>query len=74
MDIDICPPWWPDVLWRIFHRHPGPPPPPDPWLEDLLVVVSIHELAGQLRNAELGGRIQGITGQALEGVTKSFGQ
>lgn len=75
MDIDICPPWWPEILWRILHHGPRPPePPPDPWLEDLLIVVSIHELAGKIRNVDLAGRIQGVTAQALEGVTKTFGQ
>lgn len=71
MDGDICPPWWPDLLWRLFHRRPGPPPPP--WIEDLFVVIAINELAGSLSNEKLGRQIQGVTEQALESAMKSFG-
>ncbi len=70
MDGEMCPPWWPDLLWRLFHRRPGPPPPP--WVEDLLIVLSISELAGSLTNQELGREIRGVTEQALAGAMKSM--
>jgi len=68
MDIEICPPWWPNLLWYILHHRPGPPPPP--WMDELFKVIAINELAGQLADQGLARDIQGLTAPRLEAVQK----
>jgi len=68
MDVDdICPPWWPNILWSIHHHVPGPPPPPDPWREQLFRAIAIHDLAEGLSDRELASGIQGAAAKAIQG-------
>jgi hypothetical protein len=70
MDVDICPPWWPNLIWYLIH-HPkhGPGPDPGP-LDELFKVIAISQLAGQLADEGLGKQIQSLTAPRLEAVQK----
>ena len=55
-DIEICPQWWPELLWKWLHRKnwPGPPPPNDGWpiVEDLLTNLHVHMMSYAMKNQE----------------------
>jgi len=83
MDVDdICPPWWPNILWWIHHHVPGPPPPPDPWREQLFRAIAIHDLAEGLSDVPLShaqtladaGRAAGDLARLLEAFVERVGR
>lgn len=65
MEPELCPPWWPELLWSLLHHehHPGPPPPEE-WLRDLEEVLAALAVFVQaqasfgLRQEELRGQVQ----------------
>lgn len=48
MEPELCPPWWPSLIWELLRRHHIEPPPPEPeeWLKR--VGRPIEELLGAL--------------------------
>jgi hypothetical protein len=66
VDVDICPPYWPELIWRLTHR-PGPPPPP-PWLEELFLMISIDQMAAALPSREVGERIRQVTSESIKQI------
>ncbi len=62
MDPDICPSWWPNLLW---HLHFGPHPPGvgpinyPPAIEDIMAGLTIHTMSYMMRDQEQAGRIRG---------------
>jgi hypothetical protein len=62
-DGDICPPWWP----RWWPRRPRPRPPRGfEKLEQVHLIVTLHEIAGELGDKKLAGQIQNLTHAALK--------
>lgn len=45
MEPDLCPPWWPDLIWKLLHHHFPDPPDPE-WLKR--VERPIEQLLGSL--------------------------
>jgi hypothetical protein len=48
MEPELCPPWWPELIWWLLHHHGNPPPPPpdEEWLKR--IERPIEELMGSL--------------------------
>jgi hypothetical protein len=78
---ELCPPYWPLVIWRLIQRFP-PPPDPDPIkhqlarLDSYFAAVSIVALASRLADKKIGNEVAGIVGKlasdpmpALTGLT-----
>jgi hypothetical protein len=42
MEPDICPPWWPNLLWWLLHHPHGPGPDPGPIDKGLLTRLDAH--------------------------------
>ena len=73
MEPDLCPPWWPALLWSLIHRPHGPFPEPDPepepewvkWVKDpteeilkgLATLIQAHAFLGA-KHEELRAQIQ----------------
>jgi hypothetical protein len=70
MDGDICPPYWPELIWRLIHR-PGPPPPP-PWFEELFLTISIDQMAAAHPNRALGERIREVTTASIQQIGETM--
>ncbi len=72
---DICPPYWPELLWRIFHGPP-PPPPGEPYPIDLVdsvfAAISVRFLATRLGDTEFSGSIQKQAGEVLMQQTQKL--
>jgi hypothetical protein len=69
MDPDICPPYWPELIWWLLHHHgPTPPPPPDGYrqFDRLFANVAILTLARYTENAELTKAAAGAVRTSLE--------
>lgn len=51
-DIPLCPPWWPEFIWRLIRRGPRRSPLPDPWVvdvtEELLVALQGYHAASTM--------------------------
>jgi hypothetical protein len=61
----------PILLWLLIHG--GDPGPDDPGpVGQLTNVLSIHELAGQLSDAQLRREIQGLTTKAVARISEQI--
>jgi hypothetical protein len=61
MDVpDLCPPWWPDILWPPHH---GPPPGP---LDEVLAALAIYQMASRFSDHEARAGIQRLVAPVLE--------
>src|SRR5258708_6054494 len=48
-DVELCPPYWPALIWKLIHHHgPVPQPDPSPWMERIFAGLAIHQLASTL--------------------------
>jgi hypothetical protein len=50
MDIDICPPWWPKIIWDLhFFPRPKPEPPNPvnypPAIDDIMASLTMHTMS-----------------------------
>ena len=82
MEPDICPSWWPRLLWWILHHPRGPGPDPGPIDKDLIARVDAHlaaiavaALSTRLSDAtarEQIGRLAGkLASDPMPGLTQS---
>lgn len=81
MDPELCPPWWPELLWWLLHHPHGPEPPePGEWLkrptEELLVGLATYVQAqtflakqGELREQVAQAALERMNG-AVEQLAK----
>jgi hypothetical protein len=70
MEPDLCPPYWPALLWELLHRR-HPIPPPEPWPIDkqlitqldahfaAIAVVGLASRLGDKRASEEVGKLAG---------------
>ena len=63
MDPDICPPWWPKLLWQL-HYFPHPPgvgpinyPPA---IEDMMSALAIHTMSYMLLDQAQAQQIRDV--------------
>ncbi|MEP6493877.1 MAG: hypothetical protein ABJF01_14445 [bacterium] len=82
--IDICPPYWPFLLWWHIHHPHGPGPDPGPidkqlfaTLDQHFAAISVTALAGRLGDVKvareisaLGARIASDPMPGLQGLAK----
>jgi len=59
MEPEICPPWWPSLIWWLLHHHPHEPEPEPEWwkwlrepMEEILVALSTYAQAQTFAGAE----------------------
>lgn len=70
-DIPLCPPWWPQVLWRLHFptgRHPGPGPGPvnfPPAIEDIMANLHIHTMSYLMLDQGAAQQIRTVAEQRL---------
>jgi hypothetical protein len=70
MDGDICPPWWPNLLWwRIHHPPKGDGPVWDERqmkvVDEVLASLSVFVLSGSLSEAS-APKVRQIAGEDLK--------
>jgi hypothetical protein len=65
---DTCPPWWPH-WWRKPKGWPPRPPVGFEKFEQMHLMLAIHEMASQLKDAGVAKDIQGA---AKAGLRKQF--
>ena len=82
MDPELCPPWWPSLIWWLLRHHPHlPEPPPEEWIkrvegpiEEILVGLSTFVQA----EAFVGRKQEKLRNQmqesALEQMNSAMGQ
>jgi hypothetical protein len=66
-EVELCPPWWPQLLWDLLHKH-GPPPPPDDGLsiiDDLLISLHTYVTSYRIRNKDVAKQIRKASEQEL---------
>jgi len=85
-DIPLCPPYWPDLIWRLIHKLPPPPDPdPDPIyrsklfreLDSHFAAIAVEALSVRVTDARLGGQIRELAvkaGPTPEPWAASFGE
>jgi len=74
---DICPPWWPRLIWWLhFRPWPGPEPGPNPVnyppaIDDITASLAIHTLSYLLLDQKAA---QSIRGQVEERIAMTAKQ
>ncbi len=70
MEPDLCPPWWPAVLWWLIHHH-GPGPDPGPVdvklfasLDKVLAAVAVGALVTRLGDKSIAQQVQKLISPA----------
>lgn len=77
MEPELCPPWWPSLIWWLLHHHPRHPEPPEEWikrvrdpLEEIMVGVATYVQAEAFfgaKQSELREQLQrGAIAQVME--------
>jgi hypothetical protein len=65
-DIPLCPPYWPELIWRLIHHLPPPPDPdPDPvyrtdlfkHLDSHFAALAVGALASRIGDEKVGREI-----------------
>lgn len=68
-DVELCPPWWPRMIWWLIHHPhgPGDPPPIDrelfTQLDTHFAAVAITALAGRLSDKKIGEQVGNLAGK-----------
>lgn len=83
MEPELCPPWWPDLIWRLLHHH-FPDPPPEEWkkrvmgpAEEMLGALAIYVQAQAFFGAEqekLRVQIQHAAVEQMSNAVKQLAQ
>jgi hypothetical protein len=72
-DIPLCPPYWPELIWRLIHKVPPPPDPdPDPIYRSKLFLeldshfasIAVEALTMRINDARLGNQIRDLVSKA----------
>lgn len=77
MDPDICPPWWPGLLWWLLH-HPHHPEPPEEWIkkptEELLIGIATYVQAQAFfgKQGELREQVQQAALERMNGAVEQL--
>lgn len=61
MEPDLCPPYWPAIIWWILHHPRKPGPDPGPLVEKLDVyfaAIAVSALAGNLGDKKIAEQIR----------------
>lgn len=84
MEPDLCPPYWPELLWSLLHhRHPVPGPDPDPWKADRQLItqldshfaaIAVAGLAGRLGDKQIGEEVGKLAGKLASNPMPGFRQ
>jgi hypothetical protein len=84
MEPDICPPYWPELLWWLFHHHhPIPGPDPDPWpidkqlmneLDAHFAAIAVAGLAGRLGDKRVREEVGKLAGHLASNPMPGLGQ
>lgn len=70
MEPDLCPPWWPSIIWWLIHHPHGPGPDPGPIDRKLLTELDSHFASVAI--AALAGRLSDR--KAAEQVGSALGK
>jgi hypothetical protein len=72
-DIPLCPPYWPELIWRLIHHLPPiPDPDPDPvyrselfrQLDSHFASIAVEALSGRVVSEKLGRQIGELAAKA----------
>lgn len=79
-EIPLCPPWWPTFLWQsewFPHKPggggPGGPVNYPPYVDDILVALSVNVLSYRLRDQESAARIRAVTVETISKTASQLG-
>lgn len=67
-DTPVCPPYWPQLVWDLHRRPPGPGPGPinfPPAMEDMFAALSIHTLSYLMLDQSDAERIRSAAEESL---------
>jgi len=77
MEPDICPPWWPNLLWSLLHHH-GPGPGPDKNLVNRLdahfAAIAVSALSTRLADSSAREEVGRIAGELASDPMPAFAQ
>lgn len=80
MDPELCPPWWPELIWWLLHHHPVPPTPEEEWrkriegpIEELMGGLAVYVQAQAFVGKEHEGLRQRMQETAHEQMSKALG-
>jgi len=74
---DICPPWWPNLLWRLHvpspPHWPGPGPVNyPPAIDNLMANLHIHTMSYLMRDQSVAQQIRGIAEQQMTNAVQNL--
>ncbi len=82
MEPDLCPPWWPSLIWWLIHHHHEPEP--EEWLkrvkeptEEILVSLATYVQAGAFlgaKQAKLREQVQHTAVERLNNAVQQLSQ
>jgi hypothetical protein len=80
---DICPPWWPHLMWRLHFpiKRPGGGPGPinlPPAIDDIMAALHIHTMSYLMNDQSAAQQIRTITekrlAQSVQNLSKAHDQ
>jgi len=77
---DICPPWWPQIIWSLhFPRvpHGGKPPPPvnyPPAIDDIMSSLAIHTFSYLMSDQKAAQNIRNVAEEKIAATAKQLSQ
>jgi hypothetical protein len=72
---ELCPPWWPSLIWSLLHPHPHEPDPEEEWIK--LVSGPMEEIFGALAtyvqaHAFLGAKHEELRAQVQQAAVEQM--
>ena len=72
MEPEICPPWWPRIIWDL-HQYPSPSPINyPPVVEDIMSALAIHTFSYKLRDQGVAQQIRAMTEEQLSNSVRNM--
>jgi hypothetical protein len=74
---DICPPWWPKIIWDLhFHRPiPGTKPNPvnyPPEIENIMSALAIHTFSYKMSDQNVAQQIRTMAEEQISSAARSM--
>ena len=72
---DICPPWWPRLLFRLHIPLPWPGPGPvdyPPAIDNLMANLHIHTMSYLMRDENAAQQIRGVAEEQMVNAVRNL--